>query len=131
MNENYESESYTILNSNALLLKHDDSFGLPDNNNEEDKNDSNNINNKVQNNYQNNDYNKNNDQGNNINNNLNNLNNNYGYEVYNYNNNDNINNYDDNIIKVNTKPDDKTFKRLKDLQILYKKESERIIHTNQ
>ena len=123
MNENYESESYTILNSNALLLKHDDSFGLPDNNNEEDKNDSNNINNKVQNNYQNNDYNKNNDQGNNINNNLNNLNNNYGYEVYNYNNNDNINNYDDNIIKVNTKPDDKTFKRLKDLQILYKKES--------
>lgn len=117
MSENYESESYTILNPNALLLKDDDSFELPENNNEEDKNDNNNINNEEQNNYQNHEYNKNIDEGNNINNNLNNVNNNYGNEVYN--NNDN----DYNIIKVNTKPDDKVFKRLKELQTLYKKES--------
>jgi hypothetical protein len=117
MSEHYESESYTILNPNALLLKDDDSFELPENNNEEDKNDNNNINNEEQNNYQNHEYNKNIDEGNNINNNLNNVNNNYGNEVYN--NNDN----DYNIIKVNTKPDDKVFKRLKELQTLYKKES--------
>ena len=113
MSENYESESYTILNPNALLLKDDDSYDPIEDKNEEDKNDNNNnINNEEPNNYQNNEYNKNIDEGNNINSNLNNVNNNYG--VY--------NNYN-NIIKVNIKPDDTTFKRLKELQTLYKKES--------
>ena len=120
MSENYESVSFTILNPNALLLKDDDSYDPTENKNEEDKNDNNDINNEEQNNYQNNDNNKNIEE-NNINNNINNINNNYGYE--NNNNYNNINNTDNNIIKINKKPDDSAFKRLKELQILYKKES--------
>ena len=128
MNENIESVSYTILNPNSLLLKDDDSYDPAENNNEEDKNDNNdnnNINNETQNNYQNYENNKNINEGNNINinNNLNNINNNYGYEYGNNNNYNNINNRDNNIIKDINKPDDKVFKRLKELQTLYKKES--------
>jgi hypothetical protein len=92
----------------------DDSYDPTENKNEEDKNENNKINNEKPNIYQNNDYNKNINEGNKINNNLNKINNNYGYEAYKNNN---------NIIKVNIKPDDKTFRRLKELQTLYKKES--------
>ena len=114
MNDNIESVSYTILNPNSLALMDDDSYDPTENKNEEDKNENNKINNEKPNIYQNNDYNKNINEGNKINNNLNKINNNYGYEAYKNNN---------NIIKVNVKPDDKTFRRLKELQTLYKKES--------
>jgi len=125
MSDNFESVSFTILNPNSLLLKDDDSYDPAENNNETDKNDNNNINNESQNNYQNYEYNKNINEGNdiNINNNLNNINNNYGYGYGNNNNYNNINNKDNNIIKDINKPDDKVFKRLKELQTLYKKES--------
>ena len=125
MSDNFESVSFTILNPNSLLLKDDDSYDPAENNNETDKNDNNNINNESENNYQNYEYNKNINEGNNlnINNNLNNTNNNYGYGYGNNNNYNNINNKDNNIIKDINKPDDKVFKRLKELQTLYKKES--------